>query len=686
MPNAFRSLALAVCLGLLAAPAAAADLSAKSDSATELRAAARAGGAPVIVELVASGLDATSGSGGTKGAAREKAVAAAVDGFVDRFFAGRNDRDATKRRALKKMRFAPLVAFVATSAELERLASDPAVAAVYADERHAANLTESIPLIGMPEVWAEGGRGTGTAVAVLDTGVQYNHPFLRNRVIDQACFSSGALLAPDGVSFCPNGEAEQFGEPAGRDCPASFDGCEHGTHVAGIVAGFNPNPGGKPPAGAALQARVIAVQVFSGFTSTMGASTFTRDYLGALEHLYAVRDDLTGGVKLAAINMSLGGSQVFANPCRRSPVRAIIGLLREAGVATVIANGNGFHVNGIGSPACTPGAVSVGSTTKNDFVSPFSDVATYMDVFAPGSDILSSVPGGYYETLSGTSMAAPTVAGAFAALRSAVPEAGVDDILDALVATGKPITDRRLGGFVTKPRIQVDKALRALKARNANLLVSPRTPIVVPPGVDAAATFAVRLSTRSGRERWMLAGAPDWVLPALKRGVATPAGQRVRFTASPLPDKTTERIGWLVFASSDGRAPARIVQVAQRRNAPLIVANTKGLTPLAVTVRGGSASPSRFGLDVWTTKGDLVFNLVDMPEWIVADETTGVVREKRRTVSFRIVPPRRLYQPLRGVVRVVQADNGYLAAMLIVALTPQTNGRAEVSLEAVAAQ
>jgi subtilisin family serine protease len=140
--------------------------------------------------------------------------------------------------------------------------------------------------------------------------------------------------------------------------------------------------------------------------------------------------------------------------------KAAIDTLRSVNIATVIASGNDGYSDGISAPACISSAVSVGSTTDADVVSSFSNVASFLSLLAPGSSITSSVPGVGYETWSGTSMAAPHVAGAWAVLKSKMPSASVSEILTSLQTSGVTVDDTRPGWFVTgMKRIQVDAAL-----------------------------------------------------------------------------------------------------------------------------------------------------------------------------------------------------------------------------------
>lgn len=298
-------------------------------------------------------------------------------------------------------------------------------------------------------------EGTGWAVAVLDTGVDKVHPFLTGKVVEEACFS--------GNSNCPNGSPTQLGPGAGVPCIYAPNGCRHGTHVAGIAAGR-----GSSFSGVARGADLIAIQVFSSFTGTNNCGTgedpcplsFASDQIAGLERVFTLRTSR----QIAAANMSLGGGKFLDQAsCDAENVarKAAIDNLRSVGIATVIASGNdGFH-DGLNAPACISSAVSVGSTTKTDQVSSFSNSASFLSLLAPGSSINSSVPGGDFAFFNGTSMAAPHVAGAWAILKQRAPTATVAAVLNALRSTGLPVTDTRSHNLTT-PRIRIFRALNAL--------------------------------------------------------------------------------------------------------------------------------------------------------------------------------------------------------------------------------
>jgi subtilisin family serine protease len=363
----------------------------------------------------------------------------------------------TSHRTVREFATIPFVALEVAPDALSTLEASPNVVGVEEDRLESVALSQSVPLIGADQAWAAGFDGTGIVVAILDTGVDNTHPFLSGKVVEEACYSSNGN--------CPNGLTSQTGPGAGVPCTYAPDGCSHGTHVAGIATGSGASAG-VSFSGVAKGAGIIAVQVFSRFTGSTCtgegedpcAKTFISDQIAGLERVFVLRTTHS----IAAVNMSLGGSTKFTSPCDSSEAmrKAAIDNLRSVGIVTVIASGNEGFTDGLGAPACISTAVSVGNTTKSDAVSSSSNSATFLSLLAPGSSVNSSVPGGGFGLKSGTSMATPHVAGAWAILKQKKPTATVNEVLTALTSTGLPITDARNG--ITKPRIRVDQALQAV--------------------------------------------------------------------------------------------------------------------------------------------------------------------------------------------------------------------------------
>ncbi|MFK8068598.1 MAG: S8 family serine peptidase [Gammaproteobacteria bacterium] len=368
----------------------------------------------------------------------------------------RKTRVVSKLRKLnsinvKKFQHLPITSAQVDSEGLNALLNNPDVAAVYEDKLFKPYLTASTSLIGSTTTLGSGAGGSGQLIAILDTGVDSDHPFLSGKVVHEACFSK---TSGDSTSICPDGSNNQIGTGAAEPC---INDCEHGTHVAGIAAGKGDSFSGVAP-----DANIMAIQVFSHFTGAYcnGASScvlaYTSDILSGLEHVYSMKDTYN----IASVNMSLGGG-AYSSACDGSIYKSTIDLLKAADIATVIASGNDGYSSQVSSPACISTAITVGSTTKSDAISSFSNSADLLDILAPGSSIQSSIPGTSYGYMSGTSMATPHVAGAFAAIRSKYPTSSVDEILTALKNTGVSITDTR--NNITRSRIQIDSALVELK-------------------------------------------------------------------------------------------------------------------------------------------------------------------------------------------------------------------------------
>jgi subtilisin family serine protease len=426
----------------------------------------------------------------------------------------------------RKSNIFPIVYMNMRRGDVVQLASDSQVEMIELDRPVPPNMFASTELIGSTIANASGYDGDGMSVAVLDTGVLSSHPFLSGQVVSEACFST---TNSSSTSFCPGGVDSDAVGSAGP-CPLGVKGCNHGTHVAGTIAGIERTVttsahGTQTIRGVAPAAKIIAVQVFSLFPQSACGATATTDCAlswssdinAALEWLYDNIDPSAPAAwgKLAAINMSLGGGKYGVacdnvtdvnNPSKLNPyysTKLLVDQLRLVGVATVIASGNESYSDGVGGPGCISSAITVGASTNNyptlltvDQVASFSNAPSVanngangngdrlLDLLAPGYWVYSSLayPGTTYEYYNGTSMAAPHVAGAWALMKQAVPTASVSQILSWLYSSGTSITDSR--NSLVVPRINVDDAvLLALAAESAtatpvNTSTTTSTPIV----------------------------------------------------------------------------------------------------------------------------------------------------------------------------------------------------------------
>jgi subtilisin family serine protease len=371
-------------------------------------------------------------------------------------------------RVIHEYDYIPFMALEVNRAGFEALQKNPNVIGIEEDVLMKPMLQESVPLINADDVWLEGVTGAGQVVAILDTGVDKNHPALAGKVVSEACYSTTNVF--DGsTSLCPGGASASIATnsalPYETVCPAGD--CDHGTHVAGIVAADGLLYG-NPIKGVAPDAQIIAIQVFSRFDSPSQCypspspcvMSYTSDQLAGLQRVYELRNSYS----IAAVNLSLGGG-LFDNQStcdmENSSYKAKVDLLKSVGIATIAASGNSSSTDSISSPACISSVISVGATTESDYVAYYSNSASFLDLLAPGSSITSAVPGTGYATWNGTSMATPHVAGAWALMKSFNPDLSVDYLLNVFEATGKPILDLR--NSITKPRIDVFASYNLIK-------------------------------------------------------------------------------------------------------------------------------------------------------------------------------------------------------------------------------
>jgi hypothetical protein len=672
-------LALAAALGTASAQQPSGALQAKSVDAAKLAARLSQGPARVIVyhREPTTAAYAARGTPSENVPAMSRDLAAVQDALIARHFATRSGT------ALRRMEVTPAFAVTATAAEIESLANDSAVSQIVLDQIRRPVLIQSVPLIGMTTAYSTyNATGAGWAVAIIDSGVDKTHTFLQN-VIAEACYSSTLSAAASGTangstSTCPGGASSSTAAGSGVNCNIAWAGCEHGTHVAGIAAGFNTQfQTGQPPNGVAKSAGIIAIKAASEFTgsdcspaSSPCIAFWDSDMMAALDHVFAIRNSLPSGYSgVAAANLSIGGDLFSSNCDTSNPAfKTSIDNLLSANIATVVAAGNDSSRSQISFPACISSAIAVAASSKTDTIASYSDINSQVAVFAPGGDfsasassiILSSVPAGYttcasdgaaysgpnpttggtYCYLAGTSMATPHVAGAFAAIRSALPNATVAQILSALKSTGTSISDTRSGGTITKPRINVAQTLQSLGAAVATLLVTPSTDISssgVQGGPFSPTSFSYSLSSSFGSVNYAISNVPSWLNVSSASGTVTTTPTTITFTvnstvANATPaSTTTSAISFTNTSNSAGNQTRNATLTVTARPSILQVSPASGMA--ASGTQGGSFTPASFQYSLSADTGSVDFSISGLPSWLTASQTSGTTPA---TITFAL--------------------------------------------------
>jgi subtilisin family serine protease len=405
-----------------------------------------------------------------------------------------------------------------------------------------------VTITGADTVHADGFTGEGSTTAILDTGIQANHPYFKdalgnNRIVDQACFVS----YPETADLpCRNGQSVDLSTDSADISYATLDvqiDYDHGTHVAGIAAGNKTNLGSQlsyVPGGMAPDADILAIRIFGS------GGAYDSDILAGMDYTATNAEELN----LASINLSLGYSSIY-DECE-DPLNALLVAEYEAGfaaliaknVAPLVATGNDGYDNVISFPSCVPSAIAVGSTTADDFVSIFSNDSNKLDLLAPGSYIISSVPNSDFDYMSGTSMATPVVAGAWVLLHTAMPDISVAKWLTALKNTGTPIDGPIIQNM---PRINVDAAMQV------ELVVSgPYIPSRVSASWDGFENFLLTWRAPTAGE------APTGYRVSYN-GISEDVGPEVRSYSAPLADLNLTASVAVIVGQAVGQPVAEII-------------------------------------------------------------------------------------------------------------------------------
>ncbi|SDY05579.1 Serine protease, subtilisin family [Amycolatopsis xylanica] len=264
--------------------------------------------------------------------------------------------------------------------------------------------------IGAPAAWQAGFTGKGVTVADLDSGYDPAHPDLQGVVVGTKDFLGGTIT----------------------------DGMGHGTHTAGIIAGSGAASAGKYR-GVAPDAKLLIGKVCDASGSCPNSAIIAGMEWAAAQGVTAVNLSLGGGATDGTDPMSL----------------ALNNLTASTGTLFVVAAGNAGAARTVASPGSADAALTVGSVTKQDGLSPFSsrgprvgDLAIKPDVAAPGSAIIAARAAGTsmgtpvdanYTSANGTSMATPHVTGAAAILAQQHPDWKAAQLKSALMSAGKPL-------------------------------------------------------------------------------------------------------------------------------------------------------------------------------------------------------------------------------------------------------
>lgn len=295
-----------------------------------------------------------------------------------------------------------------------------------------------MPAINAPTAWDTSTGSNSVVVGVLDTGLDMNHPDL-----------AGVGVSPYSAMTGGSGVTDYVG---------------HGTHVAGTIGAVGNN--GIGVAGVNWNVSIMPIQVCSSGGCPQVA---------IINGIYKAADS---GVRV--INMSLGTSAPGVDTCppTQDTYKAIQYAISK-GVTVVVAAGNDARDASQVAPASCPGVITVGASTPGDGKAGFSNFGSTVEISAPGVEIVSTIPGGGYKSLQGTSMASPHVAGAAALLLSVNPSLSPQQVSDCLVSNADPTSASSLIG----PRLNIANAIAncagvagPIPTATPNPLVSPTPP------------------------------------------------------------------------------------------------------------------------------------------------------------------------------------------------------------------
>ena len=583
------------------------------------------------------------------------------------------------QHAGRATRFQPLwiingFALTATPDVINVLAHNPAVASVSPDQTMyapaasaAASSTEwNVSMVNAPSLWNLGDTGQGVVVASLDTGVSVTHPDLASRW---------------------RGGTNSWYDPFNQHPTTPTDLVGHGTQVTGIMVGGNA---GGTSVGVAPGAQWIAARIYNDAGQGSASTTHL-----AFQWLL----DPDGNPSTDDAPQVVNNSWTYSSGCNLE-FATDIQTLRAAGILPVFAAGNYGGISA--SPANNPGALAVGATNNADAITSYSSRGpsacgepsnTFPELTAPGESIRSTDLYGGYTTQSGTSLAAPHVAGALALLLSVYPtltvaqqesalELGAKDLgtvgpdntygygrLDVLAAynaVGSPsfaldaspssasttagggvsytVTTTAFNGFVG----DVSLSVSGLPVAGSSWAFNPATIT----GGAGASTLTVTTSaslavgsypftitgtggalSRTVNATLVVTSPPDFAFSAAPSSANTTAGGAVSYTVAVSP---VNGFAGSVNLSLSGLTPAQ----ASWSFTPTIVPGGSGSSQLTITASASVAAGS-YPLTITGTSGSLshvvgVTLVVTTPDFSLSAAPSSASTTAGGTVSYTV--------------------------------------------------
>jgi subtilisin family serine protease len=288
-------------------------------------------------------------------------------------------------------------------------------------------------LIKAPTVWNNGHTGQGIIVAVIDTGVDYNHEDLKNNIWINTKEIAGNGIDDDGNGYIDDVRGWNFDNKNNN----VLDNNGHGTHVSGTIAAENNGIG---VTGIAYNSQIMPVKVLDANGSG--------SYSNITKGIYYAVDN---GAKV--INLSLGGDS--ANDTLKSAIE----YASSKGVIVVMAAGNnGDSIPSYPARYAYNSGIAVGAVDQNNNFANFSNRSGSKEIAyitAPGVDVYSTVPNNQYDTYSGTSMAAPHIAGVVALMLSANPNLTESQVRQIIISTSANSTSPTEPTTPTQPGLEL---------------------------------------------------------------------------------------------------------------------------------------------------------------------------------------------------------------------------------------